>query len=292
MFETWVFLALIAVFMYGTSQTIVKVAFKDISVATMILINFITTMPIYATFLVASSLRLEISQLGFQVLLIGLMAALLGRAGYYAYLEALESGPVTIVGSITAAYPAIITILALTVLHESITLAQGIGIILVIGGIVALSYANNGQEGERKLSRKGIFYCAVTLAVWGLWGLFAKMALLVLPIATYLGLYAIALPFVFSGYMLGKKIRISKVFPRWSLPVIIAVISVMIGQLGLFADTAAVSIGNASIVFPLIASYPVVTVIEAQIFLNERLTIKDFALIALVISGIVLVSTV
>jgi len=292
MFEPWLLFALVAVFMYGTSQAIVKVALGDISVAKLIIINFIITMPIYLAFLLASSVQIDLSQFGLQMITIGFLAALLGRAGYYTYLEALESGPVTIVGSITAAYPAIITILALTILRESITPVQAIGVVLVIGGIVALSYSVNGQGGEKKLSRRAVFYCAATLAIWGVWGLFAKMALLVLPIGIYLGLYALALPIVFSGYMIGKGIRVRDEFPRWSLPVTIAAISVMIGQLGLFADTTAVSIGNASIVFPLIAAYPVITIIEAQVFLKEALARKDFAMIALVIVGIVLVSTV
>ena len=292
MIEPWLLFALIAVFMYGTSQTIVKVALGNISVATMIIINFIITMPIYATLLVASSLRTDLSQVGLQILLIGFLAALLGRAGYYTYLEALESGPVTIVGSVTAAYPAIIAILALTVLRESITPIQAIGVALVVGGIVALSYASNGRKNEKKLSRKAIIYCAATLAIWGIWGLFAKMALLVLSIGTYLGLYTLALPIVLSGYMICKGIGIKKAFPRWSLPVKIAAISIMIGQIGLFADTTAVSIGNASIVFPLIAAYPIITILEAQLFLKEALARKDIILIALVIIGILLVSTV
>lgn len=292
MFEPWLLFALVAVFMYGTSQAIVKVALGDVSIAKLIIINFIITMPIYLAFLLASSVQVELSQFGLQMIMIGFFAALLGRAGYYTYLEALESGPVTIVGSITAAYPAIITILALTILRESVTPAQAIGVILVIGGIVALSYSVNGQGSEKKLSKRAIFYCAATLAIWGAWGLFAKMALLALPIGVYLGLYALALPIVFSGYMIGKGIRVRNEFPRWSLPVTIAAISVMIGQLGLFADTTAVSLGNASIVFPLIAAYPVITIIEAQVFLKEAIARKDFVTIALVIVGIVLVSTV
>lgn len=292
MFGPWLLFALIAVFMYGTSQTIVKIAFKDLSVPTMIVINFLITMPIYATLLLASSLQTDLSQAGLQIVSIGFLAALLGRTGYYVYLEALESGPVTIVGSITAAYPAVIAVLALTLLRESITSTQAIGVALVIIGIVALSYASNGHGNEKRLSRKAIIYCAATLAIWGIWGLFAKIALLNLSINSYLGLYTLALPIVLSGYIILKGIKIREALPRWSMPVKIAAISVMIGQIGLFADTMAVSIGNASIVFPMIAAYPIITILEAQTFLNETISRKEVPLIALVIIGILFVSTV
>lgn len=292
MFEPWLIFALITVFMYGTSQTIVKIAFKDLSVPAMIIINFLITMPIYATLLLASSLRDDLPQAGLQIISIGFLAALLGRAGYYIYLEALESGPVTIVGSITAAYPAIIAVLALTLLRESITSIQAIGVALVMIGLVAISFASNGYGNEKRLSRKAIVLCAATLAIWGIWGVFAKIALLNLSINSYLGLYTLALPIVLSGYIALKRIKIREALPRWSIPVKIAAISVMLGQIGLFADTTAVSIGNASIVFPIIAAYPIITVLEAQTFLKETISRKELFLIALVIIGILLVSTV
>lgn len=107
----------------------------------------------------------------------------------------------------------------------------------------------------------------------------------------YLGLYSLVLPPLFLTYLKYKRIPREQILPKWSLPVIIAVIAVLVGQLGLFADTAAVSIGEAAVVFPLIASYPIVMILLAFAFLKERLSRRDILLVFAVIIGIVLIST-
>ncbi|MDH4122665.1 MAG: DMT family transporter [Thermoplasmata archaeon] len=292
MFETWFLLAIFAALMYGTGQTVLKSVLGNISVARMIVINFIVSMPIYIFFLTSSTLILDIGQYGLIAIFIGIAAAFLGRAGYYTYMEALESGPVTIVGSITAAYPAIIAILAITILGETITMTQGIGIAIVIAGIVALSYSRRGSEADKSFTDRSKFFCVVTLALWGVWGLFVKIALDAMPTILYLGLYTFALPTVLFGYLGMKRIKIRDNLPMWSVPVIIAIISVMIAQIGICADSTAVSLGPASIVFPLVAAYPIITIVEAQFFLKERLKIREMLIVLLVVLGIILVSTV
>jgi len=66
----------------------------------------------------------------------------------------------------------------------------------------------------------------------------------------------------------------------------------MLWQLGYFAETAALSRGAASIVFPLISSYPVVTIAAAHVTLGERLSRIEWLLLFAVVAGIVLTSLV
>jgi len=61
-------------------------------------------------------------------------------------------------------------------------------------------------------------------------------------------------------------------------------------QLAYFAETGAVSQGSASIVFPLISAYPVVTIVGARFALKERLSGSDLLLLAAVIVGIMFIS--
>ena len=60
--------------------------------------------------------------------------------------------------------------------------------------------------------------------------------------------------------------------------------------MGYFAETAAVSEGAASIVYPLISAYPVVTIVTAHFVLRERVSRRDWAILLAVLLGIVLAS--
>jgi len=289
--EIWVLLALSAVVLYGISQVIGKLAIDSLAAPTMVAVNFLVSMPVYLLFFLCFLLSLGSFQIGSEYIIFGLVAALLGRAGYYTYLEALERGPVMIVGSITAAYPAIITILAITLLGESLTAIQGVGVVIIIISMIGLSFSHGSSKGGTSFTRLSLILSIATLILWGVWGIFVKLALRELPIMFYLGLYSLVLPPLFFTYFRYKRIPFKQVLPKWSLPVIIAVIAVLIGQLALLADTAAVSLGEAAVVFPLIASYPVVMILLAFAFLKERLSRRDVSLVFTVIIGIILIST-
>ena len=289
--EIWILLALSAAVLYGISQAIGKLAIDSLTAPSMVAVNFLVSMPIYILFLFCFLLSLGSFRIGFEYIIFGLVAALLGRAGYYTYLEALERGPVMIVGSITAAYPAIITVLAITLLGESLTSVQAAGVSLVIVSMIGLSFSHGSSKGSTSFTRLSLILSIVTLILWGVWGIFVKLALRELPIIFYLGLYSLVLPPLFLTYIRYKRIPRKQVLPKWSLPVIIAVIAVLIGQLALLADTAAVSLGEAAVVFPLIASYPIVMILLAFAFLKERLSRRDVSLVFAVIIGIILIST-
>jgi transporter family protein len=289
--EIWILLALSAAVLYGISQAIGKLAIDSLTAPSMVAVNFLVSMPVYILFLFCFLLSLSSFRIGSEYIIFGLVAVLLGRAGYYTYLEALERGPVMIVGSITAAYPAIITVLAITLLGESLTSVQAAGVSLVIVSMIGLSFSHGSSKGSTSFTRLSLILSIVTLILWGVWGIFVKLALRELPIIFYLGLYSLVLPPLFYAYVRYKRIPRRQVLPKWSLPVVIAVIAVLIGQLALLADTTAVSLGEAAVVFPLIASYPIVMILLAFAFLKERLSRRDVSLVFAVIIGIILIST-
>jgi len=95
------------------------------------------------------------------------------------------------------------------------------------------------------------------------------------------------LAFIFLKHEEATK---AEVLPKWSVPVMAAAAVAMLWQLAYFAETGAVSQGAASIVFPLISAYPIVTILGARMVLKETLTQKDLLLLAAVLAGIVLTS--
>jgi len=75
------------------------------------------------------------------VLILGLSSGLLNNIANWFLYSALHKGaPASIAIPLTALYPLVTVLLALTLLHESLSLRQGIGALLAVVGGVLLSY--------------------------------------------------------------------------------------------------------------------------------------------------------
>jgi len=262
----------------------------SISATSMVAVNLWVTFPVYTVFLIGTLLTLDIGDFPFEYIIYGLIGAVTARGGYYLFLESLEKGSVTMVGSITAAFPAITAVLAVTVLGESLNAINALGVVTIIGSMVALSYSHGSSSGASSFPRAALLLSIAVLLIWGFGGVFIKLALSELPLIAYLSLYVFILPPLAFAYLKHRRATKSVIFPKWALPVIGAVIVAELWQLGYFAETAAVSEGAASIVYPLISAYPVVTIVAAHFVLREQVSGRDWAILAAVLLGIVLAS--
>src|SRR4030067_2302344 len=119
MAEIWLLLALIAVFLYGTSQVAQKFALSEVPAPSMVTLSLLIAVPIYLVCLLPYLVSGEIFEFDWQTLTIGLAAATFGQVGYYTYLEAAERGPISLVGSVTASYPIMVVVVAVVVLNEA-----------------------------------------------------------------------------------------------------------------------------------------------------------------------------
>ena len=284
--------ALCSLLVYGATQVIAKVTVKSLDATTMVAMNFLISVPIYIFFLVSALVLWNEYVSHPEYVLYGLIGASTARGGYYIYLEALEKGAVTMVGSISAAFPAITALLAVTVLHEEISWINALGIVVIIASMIGLSFTHGRSSEHTAFSKTALMLSIAVLLIWGFGGIFIKLALDGLPLVAYLGLYPIILPPIAFAYLKHKKATRRIFLPKWSIPVIGAIVVAELWQLGYFAETSAISTGSAAIVFPLIASTPVVVVLLAFAFLKERLSKGEWLLVVGFILGIILVSTV
>jgi uncharacterized membrane protein len=288
MLDISVALALCSLLIYGLTQVLAKATVKSVSATSMVAINFLVTIPIYLVFLAGTLLFVDRSVLRPEYILYALIGASTARGGYYIYLAALEKGSVTMVGSITAAYPAITATLAVIVLSEPLELLNGVGIVVIIVSMVALSYVHGGHSGIIGFSRLALLLSLTTFVLWGVGGVFIKLALMHMPLIAYLSVYPFILPPLAFVFLRHERATRAEVFPRWCVPVMAAAAVAILWQLAYFAETGAVSQGAASIVFPLISAYPIVTILGARLLLYETLTRTDMILLASVMAGIVL----
>ena len=258
----------------------------------MILFSLLISVPIYLVILTAMITTGEIWTIGMESLIFGVVGATFGHIGYYTYIEAAKRGSISIVGSATAAYPVMVVIVAIVFLGEFLTIALGIGVMIVMTCIISLSYFHGRSEGKAVAAKSYYAICVVTVLLWGFWAIFTKLALEGMSNFQFLAIYPFIIPPLTFAYYRLTRTKIRDIWPKWGRPVKIAIASSIVSTLAYFVEIAAIGQGPAAIVFPLIASTPVMVVLLAFAFLKERLSRMEWILVAGFIVGIILVSTV
>jgi len=293
---SWVFFAILTVLLTGIAGVISKYALRSATTSTLVMSSFIVIMPVSIILLLYYVLANGLGGVEPMYIALGLLSAFFANLGFFLYFDSLERGPLLIVGPITSAYPAIIVVVALLVFNETLNPLQAIGVTLTMAAVITLLYLHGASMGRMKCPRSALALAILAVISWGVWGILLKAALTGLDVLLYLGLPALVMPPLTLGYLKlrnpGKTLRETLKIPSYSLPIILAVISVELEQMGFYNETLAVSTGPASLVFPVIAAYPVVTIVIAYAFLKERISLKEAMLIMAVVTGIILLSTV
>ncbi len=135
--------------------------------------------------------------------------------------------------------------------------------------------------------KEWVVYSALALLVWGVWAFLPKVALSCLEPKTAFtfeviggALTGLIAFLIFRPELGGAEIR----------GIIPALVTGMLGYVGLICFMYAIRGGKICIVAPLTALYPVVTLALAMIFLKERINIVQFAGIILACVAVVLIS--
>ena len=256
--ESWLILSIIAIVMYGSSMVAQKASLKDLSSASMILFSLLIALPMFLVVLIALIVTGEIWTIEPDHFAYGIIGATFGQIGYYTYVEAAKRGPISIVGSATASYPVMVAIVAIVFLGEVVTPIQGLGVMIVMSCIISLSYLHGRLEDKATASTGYYVICVITVLLWGFWAIFTKLALLGMSNFAFLAIYSFIIPPVTIAYYRLNRIKIRNIWPKWGRPVRIAILSSIVGNLAYFVEITAVDLGPASIVFPLVASTPVI----------------------------------
>ena len=214
----------------------------------------------------------------------GFSAAFLSAWGYVFYYEALARGNVSIVGTVTAAFPAVTIVLAWLLLGEHLLLPQRIAVFLIVGSIVFFSYKKKTASGEGK---GWILFMLLCVLFWGAWAVLAKLAVDRIGQPNLLGAYACVGPIVWAPYWLFKtKGRLSVPLRALGRPEL-AVLCFCCAAISMYG---ALRRGYVSIVTPIVDLYPLVTILYARIWLKERMTRYQGVALILVLVGILLMS--
>lgn len=284
----WLAPTLAALFAWGIAQGLVKKYIGEVSAAHFCLYYAIANALVNTTFWSLSGAPPPFAAGGREFAFWGLFAYVLDGIAWIFYYQSITYGPISIVGTLSAAYPALTVIFARAFLGEDLTLMQGLGVGAVLTGCMALAYSP--PHGRAGTDRRWMFYAGVALLIWGASGTLIRYAYgfpnshegnMALFIAigglSTLGLYGL-LKGAARG---GTRADWLRAFGPMATM-----------ALGSLLVAIAYKHGPASLVTPLAGAYPVVTLAFAWVVLRERPTRLQWGGIAAVLVGMVLTTAV
>jgi transporter family protein len=139
------------------------------------------------------------------------------------------------------------------------------------------------------MNNKAFLFAMLTSLIWGLAPAFEKIGLGG-RIDPYLGVVIRTIPIAIIGLfglaLMGRLDSMVQVDLKSALFVMAG--GFLAGFLGQVAFYSALKSGEASVVVPLAATYPLVALIISVIFLGEAFTLQKLAGISLIVGGVVL----
>ena len=214
------------------------------------------------------------------------IAAALSGISYITYYESMKHGKISILGTIAGAYAPWTVLLALTFLGETMTVAEGAGVALVIGSMLIFMHTA-GTNGNRRTELLGIAFAVCSLFFWGTSAAVAKGAIEEIGDSNFIGVFAVVCPSIWLVYWLVSqkgKIELPKTDKR------ILELSLLFIALGGVTMYLAIANGPVSIVMPITNLYPIMTIAVAKIRLKEKLNAQQVVALALLVLAILVFS--
>lgn len=288
----WLTPALIALFLYGIGQGLVKKYISDVSPARFCLFFVAAKAIVNLGYFLVMDHPDPLDPIAQHSMLVGIAASILDGSGWILYYKSIVMGPITIIGTLSAAYPATTVIFARIFLGEVLSPIQYVGVALVIMSCIGLSYAPP-DPNSKMTDRRWIAYAGSALVIWGASQTLIKYAYTLpgahevnMALCTIIGG---CLTLGVYGWLYGRKNlaenqSTDSTGSEWmksALPM-----GMMAGgDLGVLIATR---YGQISIVTPLTAAYPIVTLGFAAIVLKEKITKFQWLCIIMTLTGMFL----
>lgn len=217
----------------------------------------------------------------------GILAYVLDGIAWILYYQSIVYGPISIVGTLSAAYPALTVMLARVFLGEVLGARSLAGVVAVIAGCLLLAYSPPEARGK-PTRKRWMLLAGGAVLIWGVNGTLIKYAYMQpgaheANMALFIAIGGAATLGVY-GLVAGRGLAHDR---REWLHALGPMATMAVGSL---CAAIAYKQGPASVVAPVSGAYPVVTLGFAWIVLRERPTAIQFVGIGLVLLGMALTS--
>ena len=171
----WLMPTLAATFCWGIAQGLVKKYIGEVPPARFCLYYAVANAAVNILFWASQDAPPILAPEGHVFLIVGLLAYVLEGIAWIFYYQSIVYGPISIVGTLSAAYPALTVIFANRFLGESLSPFQVVGVVGVIAGCLSLAYSPPDPLGK-KTSKRWMPLAGAALLLWGVTGVLVKYA--------------------------------------------------------------------------------------------------------------------
>ncbi|MCD6523055.1 MAG: DMT family transporter [Candidatus Diapherotrites archaeon] len=225
----------------------------------------------------------DVGALTYVDVLLVVVGGVLSVVSYLAFYKGLEVGKVSVVSPIAACWSLVVVFLCIMFGGEHLTVLKGSGVALAVIGAVLTSF--RWRDVKKLKVAKGVRYAVLAMLAWGIYFFFIDV--MEGRVGWFLGILLIKVMAVIYAWMYvfvgGKRVNVKNVWRYVAVVGLLEAIAFLFFGLG-------ISMEYSSIVAPVSAAFPMVTVLLAWIVLNEKVDINQKIGIVSVVMGLVLLS--
>lgn len=298
----WIIFSILTVLLWGTSETI----FKSVSnnerntVLKLIAYNGI----IYGIVSVIYMLITK-TEMNWNVIITYLPIAAIYIASMFCTYKAMRLVKVSILSPIQNSSCVFVTILCMTILHQQVEWYQLMAVVLIILGIILLSINKDETimlarpDTEKAISKsaaymlylKGLAFALGYMILDAIAGFMDENVLeadlsenqvLVAYALIYLVVGLVCLIYLIASHKTEGLFNFKEDKKK--------LIGSLVETAGQFTYIYAFAFGDAALASPFIAAYSAVTIILSRIFLKEKLKLRQYAMLAIVFIGMIILS--
>ncbi|OPX87352.1 MAG: EamA-like transporter family protein [Pelotomaculum sp. PtaB.Bin104] len=136
---------------------------------------------------------------------------------------------------------------------------------------------------------KPLFFALLAMLCWGIGPIFSKLGLIKVEPFTALTIRTVAVAgvMILAGLFSGKLSNVAQV--NWRAASFIIAEGILAALLGQLAYYYAIKGGEVSLVSPLAAAFPLITVLLAFLFLGESLSVPKVIGALLIVTGVIVI---
>ena len=272
---------------WGAADFFAKKAVDKVGFVVALLINQVVALAPICVFALAFS---SFPALSIDRVLLIIVTGVLGLLGFFYLYKGFKKGNLSVVSPISASWFVITTLIAALLFTEVITAPRILAVVIVFFGVFfASTDLTEFRHSIRQVKSNGVLEALLSMAVWGL--AFA----LIKPIVDFAGpIMALLLTRLIATSTLllwikATKIKIGR--PHRAL-LVIMVIAGLLDVTGFATYNASITTEYVSIVSPIAAAYPAVTILLAHFLLRERLKKTQKIGVAAILAGLAIITIV
>ncbi|MCX6709711.1 MAG: DMT family transporter [Candidatus Woesearchaeota archaeon] len=281
MIEIGVIFGIISMFAWGISDFLAARSVKKESVFSVFFWSqMASTLLLFILFR-----KFDFSGISAKALIFIIITSVVDIVAYLAYYKAFSVGKTSIISPVVSCWAAVTVVLSVILFGEKLSAVQVLGILLAIFGSVFISFKIHEIRG-RKIKSKGLGLAVIAMLAWGSQVVFIRA--LVGELGWFMPTILIKLALIPIAFIYAKASKQGLNLSKKSIVPMIAVGA--LESIGFLAISYGINSAYASIVAPVSAAFPLVTILLARIFFKETMEGNQKIGAIMIIAGIILLS--